>query len=77
VLALRADQVPSAPDDAIWFDSIRRFKGLERPIIVLVELPEDDVQLDRLLYVGISRARQHVVLIVTTELARRLRRVSS
>ena len=76
VLALRADEVPPVPDDAILFDSIRRFKGLERPIVILVELPEDDARLERLLYVGISRARQHVVLVVTTELAQRLRRVT-
>ena len=75
-LALSADQVPPTPDDAILFDSIRRFKGLERPIIILVELPPDDAKLERLLYVGMSRARQHLVLVVPTELARQLGRVS-
>ena len=44
-------------------DSIRRFKGLERPVIVLVELQADDPQAGRLLYVGASRARQHLVVI--------------
>jgi hypothetical protein len=72
-LALRADQVAAAPDDAILFDSIRRFKGLERPIIVLVELSPGDPMVERLLYVGISRARQHVVMIVPTALEERLR----
>ena len=48
----------SCPSDVILCDTIRRFKGLERPVIVLVELPEDDAdELDRLLYVGASRAR--------------------
>jgi hypothetical protein len=75
--ALRADQVAAQPDDAILFDTIRRFKGLERPVVILVELSADDKHLERLLYVGISRARQHVVLVVTAELARRLRRVPS
>jgi hypothetical protein len=77
VLALRADQVPPQPDDTILFDSIRRFKGLERPVIVVVELPYDDARLERLLYVAISRARQHIVLLVTTELAKRLGRVAT
>lgn len=68
--ALRADQVAETPDDVILFDSIRRFKGLERPVIVLVELAADDPRLERLLYVGISRARQHLVLIVPARIAR-------
>jgi hypothetical protein len=38
-------------------DSVRRFKGLERPLIVLLEVPRDDPdRLDRLLYIGASRA---------------------
>jgi len=72
-LALRADQVAATPDDVILFDSIRRFKGLERPVIVLVELAADDPRLERLLYVGISRARQHAVLIVPDAVAVHLR----
>ena len=67
-----ADAVEPQPDDVILCDSIRRFKGLERPVIVLVELRAEDPRLERLLYVGISRARQHVVLIVPGEVARRL-----
>lgn len=69
---LSADQVEPQPDDAILGDSIRRFKGLERPVIVLVELRADDPRLERLLYVGISRARQHVALVVPAAVARRL-----
>lgn len=67
-----ADQVESQPDDVILCDSIRRFKGLERPVIVLLELHADDKRLERLLYVRISRARQHVALIVPAAVARRL-----
>jgi hypothetical protein len=67
-----ADQVEPQPDDAILCDSIRRFKGLERPVIVLVELRADDPRLERLLYVGLSRARQHVALIVPAEVAQTL-----
>jgi hypothetical protein len=67
-----ADQIESQPDDVILCDSIRRFKGLERPVVVIVELAADDPGLDRLLYVGISRARQHVALVVPRGVAWRL-----
>ena len=50
-------------------DSIRRFKGLEKPVIVLVELRPDDERLERLLYIGSSRAKQHLVVIAPAEIA--------
>ena len=62
-LGLTAGAVPEAPSDAIVCDSIRRFKGLEKPVVVLVELRPDDERLERLLYIGSSRARQHLVVI--------------
>ena len=68
-----AHLVPRLPDDVILCDSIRRFKGLERPVVVLVELPADDEHLDRLLYVGASRARQHHVVIGSADVLARLR----
>ena len=52
---------------------IRRFKGLEREVIVLCELPEDAGRLDELLYVGLTRATTHVVAIAPEALAKRLR----
>ncbi len=57
---LTAGAVPEAPSDVIVCDSIRRFKGLEKPVVVLVELRPDDERLERLLYIGSSRARQHL-----------------
>jgi len=72
-LGIPVEQVPDVPSDAILMDSIRRFKGLERPVIVLVELDEQDEHARQLLYVGISRARQHVVVVATPELATTLR----
>ena len=62
-LGLAAHDVPRQPSDAILCDSIRRFKGLEKPVIVLVELKPDDKRLERLVYIGSSRARQHLVVI--------------
>ena len=47
--------------------------GLEREVIVLCELPEDAGRLDELLYVGLTRATTHVVVIAPPALAERLR----
>lgn len=66
-LGLAATDVPEAPSDVIVCDSIRRFKGLEKPVIVLVELRPDDERRERLLYIGSSRARQHLVVIGRAE----------
>ena len=65
--------VPAPPDDVILCDSIRRFKGLERPVVVLVELRADDARLDRLLYIGASRARQHLVVVAPAAVLEHLR----
>jgi hypothetical protein len=62
-LGLAAHDVPAQPSDTILCDSIRRFKGLERPVIVLVELRPEDKRAEQLLYVGASRATQHLVVI--------------
>jgi hypothetical protein len=70
-LGAAAQDVPELPSDMILCDTIRRFKGLERPVIVLVEL--SDKMLDRLLYVGGSRARQHLVVIASAAVLDRLR----
>ena len=58
----------------ILFDTIRRFKGLERAVVILVELgAKGSKMLDRLLYVGGSRARQQLVVIGSAEVLGRLR----
>jgi superfamily I DNA and RNA helicase len=57
----------------VLLESIRRFKGLERPVVVLAaidELPPDDET--ALLYVGLSRARVHLVVIAKDETMTRL-----
>ena len=78
LLGLAADDVPNQPKDVILCDSIRRFKGLERAVIVLLEVPRDDPErLDRLLYIGASRARQHLVGILPLAVVRRLTTLSS
>ena len=70
---LPPEAVPEEPDDVVLFETIRRFKGLEREVIILVELPEQGERLDELLYVALTRATTHVVAIAPPTLAERLR----
>lgn len=74
-LRLPADQVPDPPVDAavVVFETIRRFKGLERPVVVLCELPAEGTRLDALLYTALTRATTHLVVIAPPALADRLR----
>jgi superfamily I DNA/RNA helicase len=67
------EDVADEPTDCIVFESIRRYKGLEREVIVLVELPETGARLDELLYVGLTRATTQLVVIAPPGLAVRLR----
>ena len=69
-LRLAADAVPAQPPRTILCETIHRFKGLETDVAVLVELRADDARLPRLLYVGASRAKHHLVAVVTPEVAR-------
>ncbi len=70
---LPPEQVPDEPADVVLFETIRRFKGLEREVIILCELPEEAGRLDELLYVGLTRATTHLVVIAPPALAKRLR----
>ncbi|WP_372792103.1 ATP-binding domain-containing protein [Paraconexibacter sp.] len=46
------------------FSSIRGFKGLEAAVVVMCEMEDlDSSSMDHQLYVGMSRARNHVVLV--------------
>jgi len=49
-------------EDKIIIDTIRRFKGLESPVVILVVTPEVALN-EELLYVAISRARTHLFII--------------
>jgi len=68
---LPPEAVPDEPDEVL-FESIRRFKGMEREVVILVELPVVGDRLDELLYVGLTRATTELVVIAPPELARRL-----
>jgi hypothetical protein len=43
---LPPEQVADEPGDCVVFETVRRFKGLEREVVVLVEVPETAVRLD-------------------------------
>jgi hypothetical protein len=68
---LAPEDVPDEPDEVL-FETIRRFKGMEREVVVLVELPTTAERLDELLYVGLTRATTELVVIAPPELVRRL-----
>ena len=60
-------------------ESIRRFKGLESDIIIIPDIPHnfmDDIDSRNSLYVGMSRAKVHVILIIDTEQFNRKQRES-
>lgn len=60
-------------------ESIRRFKGLESDVVIIPDLSNnfmEDEDLRNLLYVGMSRAKTHVVLIIDTEALNRKQRAS-
>ncbi|MFC1529558.1 NERD domain-containing protein [Gemmatimonadota bacterium] len=51
-------------EKVVYFDSIKRFKGLEKPVVILIEV--DDLVAENNehdVYVGLSRARSHLVII--------------
>lgn len=55
---------PKGASEAVRFSSIRGFKGLEAAVVVLCEMEDLDTRSrDQQLYVGMSRARNHVVLV--------------
>lgn len=60
-------------------ESIRRFKELESDVVIIPDLSSDfmnDEDLKNLLYVGMSRVKAHVILIIDTEALNRKQRAS-
>ena len=70
---LAPEDLPDDPDDVL-FETIRRFKGLERDVVVLVELSPDAQRLDQVLYTGLTRATTHLTVIAPPALVERLTR---
>jgi hypothetical protein len=61
---------------AVLATSIHAFKGLERPVVILAELGDKHLEnLGQYLYVGGSRARNHLIVLATEPVASELRRL--
>jgi hypothetical protein len=57
--------------------SVHAFKGLERPVVILAELGDEHLEdLRQHLYVGGSRARNHLVVLAAEPVARELRAIT-
>lgn len=66
-------QRPTNPGE-VFFTSIYQFKGLEAPVIILAEFRPAKVQdADTLLYVGCSRACNHLVILADESLPEEVR----
>jgi hypothetical protein len=64
-------------DGKVLTASVQTFSGLERPVVILAELDEKHVEdVGRYLYVGGSRARNHLIVLAAEPVARRLRQLT-
>ena len=50
-------------ENSITIDSIRRFKGLEKTVIIVTNLEEITKETVKNLYTGLSRARAHLIIV--------------
>lgn len=67
----------SVEPDTVLATSVHGFKGLERPVVILAELGDKHLDdLGRYLYVGGSRARNHLIVLATEPVARELRQLT-
>lgn len=58
--------------DEIFYTTVHAFKGLESPVVILVELGGEGMEpTDELLYVGCSRACHHLIVICEDSVASR------
>lgn len=62
----------------VVLQTIHRFKGLERPVVIVTDLDQvGERDLEKLLYVGASRARTHLVLVASKALYGRLSSINA
>jgi hypothetical protein len=62
---------PEVGEGEIFWSSVHAFKGLERAVVILAEIePLSHAELGTLLYVGCSRARVHLTVILSEAAAR-------
>ena len=62
---------PEPGEGEIFWSSVHAFKGLERAVVILAEIePLSHAELGTLLYVGCSRARVHLAVILSEAASR-------
>jgi len=62
-------------ENCITVDSIRRFKGLEKTVIILTNLDEINRENVKNLYTGLSRARAKLIIITKKEVIEQIRKL--
>jgi hypothetical protein len=72
------DALPAQPGQ-VYCTTIHSFKGLERAVIILAgigqQLSQEDHDLNSLLYVGCSRARHHLIVLIPEKANLRVKKV--
>jgi len=64
---------PTGASGEVYCTTVQSFKGLESPIVILAEIDNDQLwNLKTILYVGCSRARNHLILLTATDLSKRI-----
>jgi hypothetical protein len=75
-----AELLPAPDPRKVYFDSVRRIKGLERGIVILVDVPDPgpigSIE-RRLLYVAITRATTYLCVIATADRIARLKAIAA
>lgn len=69
-------QKRSNNSNSIYCATIRQFKGLESPIVILL-IPPGMEHYEELMYVGISRARSHLEILIEENTAKSLRSIEN
>jgi len=59
-------QAEEQSEKAITVDSVYRFKGLEKEVVILIDFEENSLN-EELLYVGISRAKSYLIFLTASE----------
>jgi len=66
--------IVEAQGGKLRYSSVRRFKGLEAPIVVLTDVEKLDEKSRALLYVGMTRAIHRLVVLANESVASEIRR---
>ena len=78
--SLPVEAMPEPDMGAIYVDSVRRMKGLERGAVVLVDVPDPGPRGSlerRLLYMAVTRATTHLVVVAPPERIERLQAIAA